>query len=100
MLDASTPTLAPERPVSPEVKVPVLLVRERDLEEVEAGGLVEEGKVSVQRVTTLRISADHNARSNFFQLDDAIPWYQDASNLRGCVERFMRANLEFPHDPS
>ncbi len=52
MLDASTPTFAPERPDSPEVKVLVLLVRERDLEEVELGGLVEEGKMDVRRVTT------------------------------------------------
>jgi hypothetical protein len=33
------------------VKVPVLLFRERDLGEVEAGGLVEEGKVNIQAVT-------------------------------------------------
>ena len=52
MLDASTPTFAPERPVSPEVKVLVLLVRERDLEEVELGGLVEEGKMDVRTMTT------------------------------------------------
>jgi hypothetical protein len=33
------------------VKVLVLLVRERDLEEVEAGGLLEEGKMDVRRMT-------------------------------------------------
>jgi hypothetical protein len=79
------------------VKVLVLLARERDLEEVEAGGLVDEGKVSVQRVTILRIRADHNARSNFFQLDDAIPWYQDASNLPGGVKRRMRKRRAAPN---
>jgi hypothetical protein len=50
VLDASTPTLAPERPVSPEVKVLVLL-RERDLEEVEPGGLLEGRKMDVRRMT-------------------------------------------------
>jgi hypothetical protein len=78
------------------VKVPVLLVRERDLEEVEDGGLVDEGKVSVQRVTTSRINADHNARSNFFQLDDAIPWYQEASIFPGGVKRLLRKRWTVP----
>jgi hypothetical protein len=100
VLEASTPTFAPERPVSPEEKVPVLPVLERDLEEVEAGGLVEEGKVNVQAITAKRIKADHTVRSNFFQLDDAIAWYQDASDSGGGVKRFTDANLEFRNDPS
>jgi hypothetical protein len=79
VLEANTPTFAPERPVSPEVKVDVLLARGRDLDEVEPGGLEDEGKVNVRWVNAPKTGANHNARSNFFQLDDAIPWYPDAS---------------------
>ena len=76
------------------------LLRERDLEAGVAGGLMEEDKVSIQRVSAWRIRVDHNARSNFFQLDHAISGYQDASNFPVRVKRCTTANLEFPHDSS
>jgi hypothetical protein len=54
VLEASTPKLAPERPVSTEVKLAVLPVRDLEPEDPEADDLLEVGKVDVRRVTATR----------------------------------------------